>query len=104
MDYVEMEARKDFESSTNWLYLGANAVHVNFAKIGLTMGDLSSRSYGSVDPNYYLFCAFKSKHNISNIELKNMENNILYKFENLYKNDDGSTKRLRHYESERLSE
>lgn len=104
MDYVEMEARKDFESSTNWLYLGANAASRNFAKIGITMGDLSSRSYGTVDPNYYLFCAFKARHNISLTQLEVIESNILDKFENMYRNDDGSSKRMRHYDSGRSSE
>jgi hypothetical protein len=104
LDYLEVEAQSNFESTEKWLYLGADALDGCFAKIGLTMGDLSSRSYGSVRPTYYLFCAFKCRHDLSRIELVEIEEKILVRFESLYSNADGSSKRLRHYESGRLSE
>lgn len=104
LEYVELETKRNFESIEKWLYLGADAKNLNFAKIGITMGDLSSRSYSSGNPNYYLFCAFKCKYNLSQLELKNIEEDILMRFEEIYTNDDGSTKRLKHYESDFSSE
>ncbi|MFZ6781250.1 hypothetical protein ACO0LD_30815 [Undibacterium sp. Ji83W] len=102
--HVETETKNNFESTNSWLYLGRDADDPNFVKIGLTMGDLQSRSYSSANPDYYLFCAFKCKYNISEVELKNIEEEILVRLESFYRNDDGSTKRLKHHESGRPSE
>ena len=99
LEHVETEIRNNFESVERWLYLGRDAVDPNFVKIGLTMGELPSRSYSSANPDYHLFCAFKCKYNISEIELKNVEEEILVRLESIHRNGDGSTKRLRHYES-----
>ena len=101
---LEMNMIKNLESTTRWLYLGADATNPGFARIGMTMGDLRSRSYGSVNANYYLFCAFKCRHDLSELELKQIETAILDEFQNRYLNDDGSTKRLSFYESGYLSD
>jgi hypothetical protein len=66
--HVEMEIIKSFESAERWLYLGADATNASFARIGITMGDLRSRSYSSANPNYYLFCAFKCRPDLSMVE------------------------------------
>lgn len=102
--YSENEIKNNYESLHGWIYLGADAKNKNFAKIGLTMGDLASRSYSSSNPNYYLFCAFKCKHDISKDKLEIIEGKILGKIEELHKNRDGSSARMRHYESGFLSE
>lgn len=104
MEYVWERTKLDMESRDGWLYLGADASNPGFAKVGLTMGDLSSRSYSSGNPNYYLFCAFKCRHDISLGELKIVENSILARLESLYTYGDGSTKRMRFHESKILSE
>lgn len=104
IQYVMDEIRRNYESTDSWLYLGADAGNVGFAKIGITMGDLTSRSYSSGNPNYYIFCAFKCKYNISKAQLESIERDILEKFDKYYTNSDGSSKRLPHIESKRLSE
>lgn len=102
--HLEIETKLNFESTEKWLYLGADIAKPDFAKIGLTMGDLSSRSYSSGSPGYHLFCAFKCVHDITREKLKSIEANILKKFERKYIYEDGSTKRLNHYESGKPSE
>ncbi|MYM88930.1 hypothetical protein GTP91_17335 [Rugamonas sp. FT82W] len=102
--YSEMETKNNYESLYGWIYLGADAKNKKFAKIGLSMGDLSSRSYSSSNPNYYLFCAFKCRHDISRDRLAIIEREILTKIDELYKNRNGSSRRMRHYESGALSE
>jgi hypothetical protein len=104
MAWVMEQTKLDMESRDGWLYLGADASNPSFAKLGLTMGDLASRSYSSGNPNYYLFCAFKCRHDVSLSELTIIENNILNHLERLYRYSDGSTKRMRFYESRMLSE
>lgn len=89
----------NFESLDRWLYLGADALDNSFAKIGMTMGDLASRSYSSTRPGYFLFCAFKFTHNISMQEVKCIEGDVLSRIDGLHRNVDGSTKRMTHYES-----
>lgn len=37
--------RADFESTNIWFYVGADYRDSRFAKVGITMGDLRSRSY-----------------------------------------------------------
>lgn len=104
LEHVEQEAKRNFESTEKWLYLGADILDTNFAKIGMTMGDLASRSYASARPGYYLFCAFKFKHNISAQDVKRVENDVLRKIDCLHRNVDNSSKRVVHYESGQLSE
>lgn len=104
IDHVEMEARRNYESREKWLYLGADARDSTFAKIELTMGDLSSRSYSSARPSYYIFCAFKCRYYLSKPELETIEEDILSELEYIYSDSDGSTARLDHYESGRPSE
>ncbi|MFC4346130.1 hypothetical protein [Cupriavidus numazuensis] len=104
LEHVEQEAGRNFESLDKWLYLGADILDKNFAKIGMTMGDLASRSYSSTRPSYYLFCAFKFKHNISMQDVKRVENDVLLRIDCLHRNVDASSKRMIHYESGQLSE
>lgn len=104
IEYVEQETRRNFESTDKWLYLGADILDANFAKIGMTWGDLTSRSYSSSRPSYYLFCAFKFKYNISIDEVKRVENAVLSRIDEWHRNQDGSSKRMVHYESGRPSE
>lgn len=99
-----MESIKNIESTDKWLYLGADAKNPFYAKIGLTLGNLASRSYSSANPNYYIFCAFKCKYNLLKHDIDRIENDILTKFEKYYRYENGLTKRMMHYESGRPSE
>lgn len=94
-----MRSKDNFESVNKWLYLGADRNNESFAKIGITTGDLSTRSSSPGNPNYYIFCAFKCKHDILKSELENIERKILIRFDELY-----PKKRLQHAESGWLSE
>lgn len=62
--------RINFESPNKWLYVGADCRNLNFAKIGITMNDLRSRSYSSANPNYYLFCAFQCQQSTTKEQLE----------------------------------
>lgn len=104
MLHVMGEDKKNFESTDKWLYLGADIENKGYAKIGITTGDLRSRSYSSANPNYYLFCAFKFRYNVPQNVLKQVESEILEKFDQDYTYHDGSTKRKKHVESGYLSE
>lgn len=104
LEWSVQEDQKNWESLEKWLYLGADFKNRGFAKIGITMGDLSTRSYSSANPNYYIFCGFKCRYNISKEKLKCIENDILRKFTNFYIDENGDTKRLVHIDSGRLSE
>lgn len=73
MAWIHERDQRNFESLTKWLYLGADLKDSRFAKVGLTMDDLASRSYSSANPNYYLFCAFKCRDNITKAEIENIE-------------------------------
>lgn len=99
LEYVEQETKRNFESIDKWLYLGGDALDKSFAKIGMTMGNLASRSYGSSRPSYHLFCAFKFEYNISMQEVKRVERDVLSRIDGLHRNVDGSSKRMIHYES-----
>lgn len=103
-EWSKAEIINNFRSVEKWLYLGADAAKNSFAKIGMTMGDLSSRSYSSENPNYYLFCAFKCRHDLSRSELESIEKNVLLRMECLYRKADGSSTRLKHHDSKLLSE
>lgn len=104
MEYIHNQSKLNFESTTKWLYLGANTRDSQFAKVGITMGDLTGRSSSSENPGYYLFCAFKCRDNISRFELEHIEKSALNYLEELFTYSDGSTKRASHRESERISE
>ncbi|WP_148280145.1 hypothetical protein [Rubrivivax gelatinosus] len=99
LEHTERESKRNIESTDIWLYLGADVVDKNFAKIGITMGDLASRSYSSSRPTYYLFCAFKFKCNVSAQEVKRVEVDVLSRIDGLHRNKDGSSKRMVHCES-----
>ncbi len=102
--HVWQETKRNIESTEKWLYLGADILDRNFAKIGVTKDDLASRSYSSARPSYYIFCAFKFKYNISMKKVRQVEVDVLSRMEFLYRNDDGTSRRMVHYESGRLSE
>lgn len=104
LEHVEQEMQRNFESVDKWLYLGADYLDPTFAKVGMTMGDLTSRSYSSSRPSYYLFCAFKCKDEISLVEVKQIENHVLSRIDGLHRNPDGSSKRMKHFDSGALSE
>jgi hypothetical protein len=104
MERAWEETRLNFESTEKWLYLGADAVDSTFAKVGLTKGDLSSRSYSSARPDYYLFCAFKCRYDLPMETLRSIEFDILTRLQDRHRYSDGTTKRRRHFESGNLSE
>lgn len=104
MEFVHNESKENFESTDKWLYLGANARDSEFAKVGITMGDLTTRSSSSESPGYYLFCAFKCRNSITRSQLEEIEKSALNYLESLFVYPDGSTKRALHHESERISE
>lgn len=95
---------QDITSTDKWLYLGADITNSNWAKIGITSGNLSSRSYSSANPNYYIFCAFQFKHNVTKEQMRIVEKQLLYKFDQTFIDLQGNSLRLRHYESKNLSE
>lgn len=96
--------KANFESPNIWFYLGADAINPSFAKVGITMGDLRSRSYSSANPNYYLFCAFQCDQSTTQLQLKSIENSSLNYLDNVFCGDNNLTKRACHRESQRLSE
>lgn len=104
MEFIHNESKADFESTEKWLYLGANARDSGFAKVGITKGDLTTRSSSSESPSYYLFCAFKCRRNIEISKLKAIETSALKYLEGLFIYHDGSTKREFHQDSGRISE
>lgn len=101
---IMTEDKKNFESVDKWLYVGADIKNEGFAKIGITTGNLQSRSYSSANPNYYIFCAFKCIHDISKKELKSIEEMVLSILDRKFTNEHGVTKRVRHFESNAMSE
>ena len=90
----------NFESTENWIYLGADIRDNLYSKIGITTGNLQSRSYSSAMPNYYLFCAFKAEIPTSKAQLEMVENDILANLDIQF----GQQLRMRHAESGSLSE
>ncbi|WP_281075303.1 hypothetical protein [Klebsiella quasivariicola] len=104
MAWIYERDRRNFESVTKWLYLGADLKDSGFAKVGLTMDDLTSRSYSSANPNYYLFCAFKCRDDITRTEIESIELRALAYLERKFANEDGTSNRVCHAESGRLSE
>lgn len=104
MQSILSENKKIFESTEKWLYLVADDANENYAKIGITMGDLQSRSYSSANPRYYIFCAFKCRYDIKKEQLERIESEVLKALDRRYTYDDGTTKRMLHFESKRPSE
>ncbi len=104
MEFVHNESRENFESTEKWLYLGGNARDSEFAKVGITMSDLTTRSSSPENPSYYLFCAFKCRANISESQLKGIEESALCYLATVFVYPDGSTKRALHHDSQRISE
>ncbi len=96
--------RLNFESPDKWVYVGADSRDPGFAKVGITMGDLTSRSYGTNNPNFYLFCAFQCQQSITEEQLKHIERGAISYLDEVFCDDFGQTKRARHAESQRLSE
>ncbi len=89
----------NFESPNIWFYVGADCKNPGYAKVGITMGDLRSRSYSSANPNYYLFCAFQCMQDTTKSQLESIELNALTYLDGVFPNH-----RERHAESQRLSE
>ncbi|APQ14588.1 hypothetical protein BJP27_22895 [Pseudomonas oryzihabitans] len=104
MESIYNESKENFESVEKWLYLGADLRDGGYAKLGLTMGDLSSRSYSSANPYYYIFCAFKCHCEMDGRKLASIERDALRYLDGVFVNPDGSTKRVPHTESGRMSE
>lgn len=102
--YIMERDKLNFESRSIWLYVGADYSNARYAKVGITMGDLASRSYSSANPRYFLFCAFQCYHNTTKEELERIEGDALAYLDDVFKEDNGQTKRARHFESQRLSE
>lgn len=98
------DAIQNLESVDKWLYLGADIANSAWAKIGITSGDLRSRSYSSANPNYYIFCAFKFRYNVTKEQMRNVEMKLLRWFDQDFEDLYGDRRRLRHYESSKLSE
>ena len=96
--------KDNFESLEKWLYLGADSKNAAYAKIGITMGNLASRSYSSGNPGYYLFCAFKCAASTTKAQLEDIERSVLRYLDGEFTREDGTTKREPHFESRRLSE
>ncbi|ECO7278095.1 hypothetical protein FXO89_23090 [Salmonella enterica] len=96
--------KANFESLEKWVYLGADIRNPSYAKIGITMGDLTKRSYSSANPNYYLYCAFKCQSYLKKEQLKEIEKDVLKYLDSVYCWEDDRTKRVPHYESGILSE
>ena len=95
---------QNLQSVDKWLYLGADITNPHWAKLGITLGDLRSRSYSSANPNYYIFCAFKFNYNVTKEQVLFVEGQLLDKFDLIFKDVYGTPLRLRHYESGKLSE
>lgn len=103
-EYLYNKAKQNCESTTNWLYLGADTAIPTYAKIGITKGDLSTRSSSTARPTYYIFCGFKCEANLSAQQLIEIETSALHYLDSHFTNHDGHTKRVAHAESGRLSE
>lgn len=99
MEDVMRNEKADFESQDIWFYIGAELGNPSFAKVGITMGDMSSRSSYSGNPRFYLFCGFQCKHDTTQPQLRKIERDVLSYLDEMYPD-----KRARHHESQRLSE
>lgn len=104
MEIMMGRDKANFESQKIWLYVGADNSNPGFAKIGMTMGDLRSRSYSSANPNYYLFCAFQCDQSTTKEQLVSIEQSALVYLDSIFKWESGLTKRRPHTQSQILSE
>lgn len=103
-DQLMHDAFQNLENEKKWLYLGADISNPDWVKIGITAGDLRSRSYSSANPNFFIFCAFQFKHNVTLEEMRKVEMDMHDKFDQDFIKEFGSSKRLHHFESGRPSE
>lgn len=104
MSQLIHDSRENYASVGNWLYLGADNRNPKFAKVGITEGDLSSRSYSSASPGYHLFCAFQFDYKTTKSEMKSIEDDVLCRLDEMWCDSDKRSKRLHHYESGVISE
>ncbi|MGV0087535.1 hypothetical protein EEAAV_27265 (plasmid) [Rahnella aceris] len=104
MEAIYERDKANCESVVKWLYLGADVRNHAYAKVGMTMGDLTSRSYSSAKPGFYLFCAFQCEQSTTKSQLEEIESNALHFLDSVFTWDNGSTKRVCHFESGRISE
>lgn len=77
MEWVENENKRQEQSVVNWIYIGVDTRFYNMAKIGLTTGELGTRSSGSQNPFYSLYCAFKIKEGVTPNIVKGIENAVI---------------------------
>ncbi|HHR6404530.1 TPA: hypothetical protein ACS8BP_001467 [Providencia alcalifaciens] len=93
MAWIHERDKRNFESLTKWLYLGADLKNSGSAKVGLTMDDIASRSYSFANPSYYLFYAFKFKcrDDITKAEVENIERSAFVYLECVFANEDGTS-------------
>lgn len=98
--YVMERDKLNFESTNIWVYLGADLNNPTFAKVGITMNDLRSRSSSTAHPSYYLFCAFQCDYDTTPEQLRQIERGALEYLDGVF----GPVKRVVHTESQRLSE
>ena len=98
------DAIQNLQNVRKWLYLGADISNREWVKIGITTGDLRSRSYSSANPNYYIFCAFQFNYNVTMKEMRRVELDMHNKFDRYFISQYGSSRRLNHFESGRPSE
>ncbi|AYV11532.1 MULTISPECIES: hypothetical protein [Shewanella] len=91
--------KANFESANIWLYVGTDGMKPEFAKVGITMGDLGSRSYCTGNPDYYLFCAFQCNIHTTKSKLESIEAGALNHLDSLFPKH-----RVPHRESGTLSE
>ena len=91
--------KENFESPNIWFYVGVDNNNPGFAKVGITMGDLSTRSYSTGNPGFYLFCAFQCIQGTTKSQLERIELGALAYLDSMFPNH-----RARHVESQRLSE
>lgn len=91
--------KANVESTKKWLYIGADSRNPGYAKVGMTMGDMSTRSTSTASPPYYLFCAFQLRHDIKKEQLKNIENGAFAYLDGVFPG-----RREKHRETQRLSE
>ncbi len=104
MHHLNEVAMNIAKSTRKWIYLGADSDDNRFAKIGLTMDDLRSRSYSTSRPTYHIFCAFKCLPGVSKPDLKCIEKDLISRMDISHRNDDGSSKRILHHDSKKPSE
>ncbi|MEX9785719.1 hypothetical protein [Providencia manganoxydans] len=104
MEAIYDRDKRNFESREKWFYVGADLFHKNRVKVGITMGDLGSRSYSSGNPDYFLFCAFQCQDAISPEQLRAIEKDVLKRLDKTYVDDDGICQRMLHAGSQYPSE